>query len=72
MNCMGKRNFGESSNLSPKKLNKASKVAGSQKTMRILRTSEDKTKAAPMPMPPPFGVGTAWELRSFGQSTRPN
>jgi hypothetical protein len=56
INCTGRRTLGESSTLSPKKLNKARKVAGSQKLAGILRTNEDKTKAARMPIPPPFGT----------------
>ena len=59
MICTGKRNFGESSNLSPKKLNKASKVAGSQKVKGILTNKEARIKAARTPTPPPFGVGVA-------------
>jgi hypothetical protein len=66
MNCMGKRNFGEIGNLSPKKLDRARMVAASQKPGGMLSTSEDKTKAASMPIPPPFGIGTTWELLSFG------
>ena len=66
MNCSGKRNFGEIGTLSPIKLDSARMVAESQKDRGILSISEDKTKAASMPIPPPFGIGTAWELRSFG------
>lgn len=72
MNWTGKRNFGESSTLSPKKLNKARKVPGSQKCAGILRTNEDKTKTTRMPIPPPFGVGIACELRFLGISTSPH
>ena len=46
MNWTGKRNFGESSTLSPKKLNRARKVAGGQKLPGISRANDDKKKAA--------------------------
>ena len=57
MNCTGKRSFGERSTLSPKKLNRARKVAGSQKVKGISKNKEARIKAARMPIPPPFGIG---------------
>jgi hypothetical protein len=71
MNCKDKRNFGENSILSPQKLNKARKVMGIQKPEGILSSSDDTTKAARIPIPPPFGTRPSWELRSFGLSSRP-
>ena len=56
-NCTDRRNLGEISTRSPKKLNRASKVADSQKLAGIPSAMEAKTNAASIPMPPPFGTG---------------
>ena len=71
MNCKDKRNFVENSILSPQKLNKAIAVMGNQKLGGILSSSDDTTKAARIPIPPPFGTSPVWELRLFGLSSRP-
>jgi len=57
MNCRGRRNFGERSNLSPKKLIRAIQAAGIHKVKAILINRDDKIKAARIPIPPPLGVG---------------
>jgi hypothetical protein len=71
MNCSGRRIFGERLNLSPQKLSKAIKAAGSQNVKEIFKNKDAKIKAATIPIPPPFGTNPLWELRSFGLSIRP-
>lgn len=72
MNCVGNRSFAGISTLSPIKLNKESKAAGIQKLEGISRNEEARIKTARMPIPPPFGVGVACELRSLGLSNSPS
>ena len=70
-NCTTMRSFGDRSDLSPKRLIKDKKEAESQNPEGILSIIEDKTKAARIPTPPPFGTGISCELLSPGLSINP-
>jgi hypothetical protein len=71
-NWATRRISGDISYLSPTRLKKESKIAGPHKNIGIFKKKDKKRKAIAMPIPPPLGVGTWWELLSQGISQSPN
>jgi len=72
MNWMGRRIIGKISTLSPIRLKIAIKVAGNQNVEGMFKIKDEIIKTSRIPIPPPFGVSVAWELRPFGLSISPH